>query len=481
MSLRRRFGIALAAFAVTLAATFGWLAWRISSEALEAEMDRRLVEIPRALVASGALEATVVMAFQPGFDDVPLVTAYRNRLQSLREQEVVADAFIFDAAVNTALISADRSVPIGDTLAALAQYERAVNRALREGQATTNAFPGPDGRMYKYGFVRMSPDERAILGVLIPADFFQPLDRLRNLLLGGTLAALVVATLLAGVLAANIARPLEGLSRMALRIQRGRMDRKIELEREDELGRLSRAMERMRQGIIERDEQLRLMLAQVAHEIRNPLGGLELFASAVADAEDRKERDRLLGRVRSEVQALNRIIDDFLTYARPLESRGRAVDLREPAREAAELVLGDLVEADTTLELQLGDEALPAVVDPDRVKRAILNLLRNATQAASGRVLLTVRREESEVTVRVTDDGPGVPEDERERVFEPFVTDKEKGAGLGLAIVRKVVEAQGGRVEVGEPTAEGFGSGAEFRLYFTGLEEPPPEERGTRT
>ena len=101
----------------------------------------------------------------------------------------------------------------------------------------------------------------------------------------------------------------------------------------------------MRQGILERDEQLRLMLAQVAHEIRNPLGGLELFASAAADTDDPVERRRLMDRVRSEVAALNAIIDDFLAFARPLSPTREAPDLREPLREAAELARAELREA----------------------------------------------------------------------------------------------------------------------------------------
>jgi signal transduction histidine kinase len=82
--------------------------------------------------------------------------------------------------------------------------------------------------------------------------------------------------------------------------------------------------------------------------------------------------------------------------------------------------------------------------------------------------------ERGEVVLAVADDGPGVAQDQRERIFEAFVTDKEKGAGLGLAIVRKVMEAMGGRVEVGSASAAGVGTGAEFRVYFRGLEDPPP-------
>jgi signal transduction histidine kinase len=82
--------------------------------------------------------------------------------------------------------------------------------------------------------------------------------------------------------------------------------------------------------------------------------------------------------------------------------------------------------------------------------------------------------ERGEVLVRVADDGPGVPVEERARIFEPFVSDKEQGAGLGLAIVRKVAEAHGGRVEVHSATEAGVGTGAEFRVYLTGMEDFSP-------
>ncbi|HSR42962.1 MAG TPA: HAMP domain-containing sensor histidine kinase, partial [Longimicrobiales bacterium] len=194
--------------------------------------------------------------------------------------------------------------------------------------------------------------------------------------------------------------------------------------------------------------------------------------SAAADTADPEERTRLMNRVRGEVEALNRIIDDFLTFARPLQTEPHGSDLRDAVRSAAELAENELIREGCELEVDVPREPLMAVADRDQVKRAVLNLLHNAAQVA-GRVRVRAERSGTELLVRVTDDGPGVPEDLRERIFEPFITDKEKGAGLGLAIVRKVAEAHGGRVDVGDAEDAGFGSGAEFRLYLPGLEEPP--------
>ena len=110
-------------------------------------------------------------------------------------------------------------------------------------------------------------------------------------------------------------------------------------------------MERMRTGIRRRDEQLRLMLSRVAHEIRNPLGGLELFAAAAQDTEDPGERRRILERVRKEVLGLNAIIDEFLGFARPGRTEPQLHDLRESLGEAAELAEAELDRKGGTLHV----------------------------------------------------------------------------------------------------------------------------------
>jgi signal transduction histidine kinase len=469
MSLRRLYIAVLVTFAVAVTSVGGFLAWREASRALEAELDTRAQWVAGGAAETG-IQAAVLEALRPGMEDLGAWTSTYAKL--VRLQYYVPEAYILRAD-NTAVVTSfpPDSIPIGTPLPQFDLYDSELTLARTAGGATTTSFQGNDGRFYKWGFKQIEQSQ-LVLAVLMPADYLSPLASLRrNLLLASALAALVAA-LLAGLLAAGIIEPLERLSRVALRIQRGRMKEPVALEGGVELGRLSRAMERMRSGILERDDQLRLMLAQVAHEIRNPLGGLELFASAAADADDEEERRRLTGRIRSEVAGLNAIIDDFLAFARPLPEQREAVDLRGPVGEAAELVRAELEERGGELIVDLGHRPLMVNVNADQAKRAALNLLRNAAQVAD-RVELQTHEEGGEVVLCVTDDGPGVPDDIRPRVFDPFVTDKEQGAGLGLAIVRKVVEAHGGRVELLSGAETNVGEGAEFRIYFASMDDPP--------
>lgn len=469
MSVRTLLISALVAFAVLVSALGGYQAWREASRAVESELDRTATWVAGAAAEVG-LPSGIVAGLEPGMEDEPAFTAFQARLQRLRRY--VREAYIIDRS-NASVVStfpAD-SVPIGMPLRILDAFGSELDTAWDTGNGTTPAFVGNDGLLYKWGFARLEQSE-FMLAVLMQADYLSPLDRLkRNLILGSAVAAMLAAVL-AALLAAGISEPLERLSRVALRIQRGHMSEPVAGEPGKELGRLSRAMERMRRGIQERDEQLRLMLAQVAHEIRNPLGGLELFAAAAGETEDPEERARLLKRVREEVSGLNGIIDDFLAFARPMSPTAEANDLREALLQAVELVRMEVQERGGVLEIDLPDVPLMARVGPDHAKRVVLNLLRNAAQAAD-RIHLSAGMRHGEVEVRVSDDGPGVPLDLRERIFDPFVTDKEQGAGLGLAIVRKVAEAHGGRVELVPPEETNGAGGAEFRVYFRSLEDPP--------
>lgn len=479
MTLRRKYVLVFVGFCLVLTVGGGWLAWGIARGALERELDQRLVWVAGAAAEAG-LQGETLLALRPGDETNPLYLSNQARLRRLRRYVDEAHVFRPD---NSVIVTTDSPevYPIGTHLYWLDPYGPELEVAWAEGEAVSPVFQGQDGRNYKYGFKRLEQSD-AMLAVLMQTDYLQPLNQLRGTLILGSLGTALLAALLAATLATNIVRPLERLSREAIKIQRGRWGDSVAVERGDELGRLSRAMERMRVGIVQRDEQLRLMLAQVAHEIRNPLGGLELFATAALESDEPEERARLLGRVRSEVEALNQIINDFLTFARPLHPQVKLHDIRQPLGEAAELTALQLREAGGELVVDLPDEPLLARADPDHVKRAILNLLRNAAQAG-GRVWMKAWWRNGEAVVSVRDDGPGVPEDVRDRIFDAFVTDKEKGAGLGLAIVKRVLETNGARVMLMNPDevrdlddpVRADGRGAEFRVYFQGSEDLPAE------
>ncbi|MXY30021.1 MAG: HAMP domain-containing histidine kinase [Gammaproteobacteria bacterium] len=495
MPLRRLYVLVLVAFAVIFTAASSWMAFSVTDRALEDELDDKL-QVTAGVAAETGLDAENLLLLRPGDEGNLFWTEAHERLRSLVDRGYVDAAWIIrrqspaspgegsvpggEGTVDrlpsyTAIVSTESaaSLPIiGTDVFIFSGYD--LSGLWENGSATSTFFEGTDGRSYKYGFARLEEsDEESdlALAVLMRADYLDPLARLRRSVLLASAITVVLSALVAIGLAARIAKPLERLSRVALRIQRGRITRSVEVEAGVEIGRLSRAMERMRLGIIQRDEQLRLMLAQVAHEIRNPLGGLKLFSAIAADSADPQERAQLFRKIQAEVDALNSIITDFLVYARPRAPQPTLHDIRGPLKEAAELVATELESRGGSLEVDLPDAQLEVVADSGQVKRMVLNLLRNAAEAGD-RVWLKGAFSNGEVIVSVRDNGPGVPESLRGRIFQPFVTSKERGAGLGLAIVAGVARAHDGRVELvsGDGAA---GNGAEFHLYLPGSEVFP--------
>ena len=167
--------------------------------------------------------------------------------------------------------------------------------------------------------------------------------------------------------------------------------------------------------------------------------------------------------VEEEAERLNRIVGDLLAFARP-----STPDLQEAAlaRVADEAVASAVAQQGTPIEVvRAHDPALPEVrIDARLVRQAIVNVAVNAAQAMvrGGRITVRTLRDDGAAVVEIEDDGPGIPTEVRERIFEPFFTTKATGTGLGLAVVRRIVEGHGGTVQV-RPAPE---RGTVFALRF---------------
>jgi two-component system, NtrC family, sensor histidine kinase HydH len=206
--------------------------------------------------------------------------------------------------------------------------------------------------------------------------------------------------------------------------------------------------------------------ASIGHELRNPLGVVEssLFLlrqhlKAEAEAPSVKKH---LDRIGSEVQRANKTIHDLLDLARNRPPQRRPTSVRELVDSAAE---ASLLPAAITLHVSL-PEGLSLNLDPDQVRQVLANLFTNSSQALKGRGQIWVEADpttDGGARVRIRDDGPGIPPEDRVRVFEALYTTKAKGSGLGLALCRRIMEAHGGGIEI-----ESRADGASFLLTFPG-------------
>lgn len=187
--------------------------------------------------------------------------------------------------------------------------------------------------------------------------------------------------------------------------------------------------------------------AEFAHQVRTPLASALLYAGQL-DTETPKQA-RVADKIVTGLNELRRMVDDMLGFAAGTRCARQKVNIRELLQDVCDTVEGQL-SATTTVAVSVTDEDIHMVVNRDAIKGALLNLVSNADQAGDGEcnILLHAHRFGNSIHVCVTDNGPGITEDVRARLFEPFFTTRSNGTGLGLAVVQAVAAAHDGEIEL---------------------------------
>jgi two-component system sensor histidine kinase PilS (NtrC family) len=225
----------------------------------------------------------------------------------------------------------------------------------------------------------------------------------------------------------------------------------------------------------ERLEAVAELSSSLAHEIKNPLASIRSSVEQLSRSTRANPDEKFLGNlIVRESDRLSRLLSEFLDFSRVRVTECRPLDLQEVARDAIRLV-GEHPDCPEDAVITLDGAATPMEGDEDLLHRVVSNLVLNAVQATGKGARVTVRTGraapsdlpggsgiESPVALRVSDNGPGIPDDLKERLFEPFVTRRVGGTGLGLAIVQRAVEAHRGLVLVDTTV----GHGTTFTVYF---------------
>ena len=204
--------------------------------------------------------------------------------------------------------------------------------------------------------------------------------------------------------------------------------------------------------------------AVVAHEVRNPLATLTNITQLLRQQSGGSERaEELLSMQQNEVSRLDRLVEDLLSFTRPLQPRLANVELTDLIRSVTALAEPRAAAARVHLEVDPGPQQ-ELHADLDQLHMALGNVLQNAIEASpqDGCVRVQVNRLDGQLSLRVEDEGAGVPAELLDRVFEPFFTTRAQGSGLGLAITKRIMKAHGGEVRVSNLSSRG----ARFELVF---------------
>jgi signal transduction histidine kinase len=195
------------------------------------------------------------------------------------------------------------------------------------------------------------------------------------------------------------------------------------------------------------------MAAQVAHEIRNPLGGIKGFASLLKrDLISHPEMQQMAASIVEGTDNLNHLVDQILHYSRPVQAHTEATDLILLLKQVKEHIMADanIYKSNINIHIETSFSKISLPLDTGLFKSALLNLIVNAIQAMpnGGTITLALRKQLYHVILSVSDTGTGIPEDLIPKLYSPFFTTKREGNGLGLIEVQKVIHAHGGTIDV---------------------------------
>jgi two-component system, NtrC family, sensor histidine kinase HydH len=218
-------------------------------------------------------------------------------------------------------------------------------------------------------------------------------------------------------------------------------------------------------NIAERLAALGEMVAGVSHEIKNPLGIIQSTSELLNNMPNANEtQKRLSGVITEESIRLNRIVTEFLDFARPHKLNILEFDLKEIINKNIDFLRPEIDKKGVIVESNLDGRPFMIEADQDLIHRVFMNLIINAIQATpkSGKINIHIEEEKGVYKVIIRDTGSGISDQNISKIFNPFFTTKERGSGLGLSIVRKILEGHGGIIDI--ESTEGVGTSVTLRL-----------------
>jgi signal transduction histidine kinase len=397
---------------------------------------------------------------------VALVHTVRNSLEARQHAEASRAlrglASQLQAGADPDSLKTSRAEPIyyqifrrdGTVIAGSADASLSVFRTI--GKPHVSKFQATDGTEFEVAWRDVSVSSGSLsIAIATPlTEVRRSVDTLARSLWVGTPGLIVLVGLIAWVLVGRALRPVEAIRAQVDEITGTTMHRRVPVPNtDDEVARLARTMNGMLDRLERASARQRAFVSDASHELRSPVSTIRAELEVASADPQHADWPEVAERTLGETDRLGRLVDDLLALARLDEAQG------SPKRVPVDI--DDLVLEESTrthrVPVRTGGVSAGRVAgDARQLTQVVRNLVDNAQRHAATQVAISLRREDDELVLVVDDDGPGIPEAERENVFDRFTRLDEArgradgGAGLGLAVVRRVVEHHGGTVSVVE-------------------------------
>lgn len=451
------------AFSLSVFGISGWFHYWQTEKSLEEQLGNKL--IANALLIASELNADLFTRLAPGDESSRTYRNFTGKLVEKKDLVALNRVYVFDRSFKSYL-DTKPNIAIGHVYTFL-QFNEAEIADAAAGKPTASVlFEGPDGNLYKTAFapIYREGEPVAFIAVEASATFLAAVKQIETNILITTAIGILISIVIGFFLAKNITRPIYDLVGQAEKIGAGELQTRIFIRTQDEIGFLASTLEKMRENLVKKDTFFKTMLSGIAHELKNPISGIEIYANLLGETLKEQNLDQnAVNRILQELGFTKRIINDFIDFTNPTKAHPESCLIAPVIEEALDVLHADRVEWDIRI-----DASLRVFADRVHLRQVAMNIIENSIQSVngSGKVSIDSTKKNGLVQITVRDNGPGIDGRLLEKVFEPFFTTKESGSGLGLAIAKRLVEENKGFIEIDSHA----GMGTECRVFVPGSE-----------
>ncbi len=395
----------------------------IVTKMISGQIDNKYLE----LLQVGSPTASTVDYFKKIFDE-NLYNGFHSQI------------FIFDKNFNIVVHSSPGiSSKDGEPLLFLNQKE--ISDLLPDQSAVSLPFKGDDNEWYLWGFFRL--DNNYWLALKENAVKLERVEEFAAEFFYLGAGGIILTLLIAWFVAYRITKPIDQLVEFSNKIGKGDYIVHAPENTHGELKILAQSMDKMKTDIEAHNKEKENMLAQIAHEIRNPLGGIELLANLtkedmVKESNHFSVSTEYLDKIICEINSLKSLITSYLNFSRPLPADPGWIDVDKFLKEIEDNFKTNLLRKNIKFNFKTNVEKI--WFDQSHLKQIFINMMTNSIESLkdNGNISISILKEERKWKIIFSDNGPGIEEKNLSKVFEPFFTTKKEGTGLGLAICKKL-------------------------------------------
>jgi signal transduction histidine kinase len=377
----------------------------------------------------------------------PLIKRYfLNIFKQYVQEEKQQKIFIFNHNFFI-IIHTDSSVLSGKPEPQLELNRKEIRDLKIGGTITSLPFRGKDNQWYLWAFQRLGSNYW--LAYQESAQRLKKVEEFSLIFWYVGIAGMFFIFLLGWIIARAITRPIDRLVNFSSEIGKGNFNASLPEGINGEIKILSDAMDNMRRDLIKNQKEKEEILAQIAHEIRNPLGGIELLTNLIKeDIHPQNKNIEYLNNILKEISGLKGLITAYLNYSRPIKAKPECIRLTAIIKEIEKICEKQIKTKKISLNKDIQIDWI--YFDPIHLKQVLINLINNSIDANINRGVIKIQtvKNERSCQIKVIDNGSGIPDKNIPFIFKPFYTTKNDGTGLGLSISQKLCQENGALLTV---------------------------------